>query len=251
MVNGAKNVGSSHPWKHSWADACAVRNDLVAKDFLAMVVHPALTALYQKHQEYATADDSVLRCFAAVDQLDLINKTASAFCLSIQAMWERQLRTYLANCVSSVPINNIDPHRLEHAQWGERMDALFHDVRGIRLQSFDSYQMLTVLHLQANVCRHGGGRSSRELSHKWPHLHSEEAGTICLEVSEGLLSAFVDAIVLFWMDMERFGLESYKGEKPVDRIAFLNRHRLELLDNINRTLSFVPSRADPTRAGST
>lgn len=236
MVNGAKKVGSSHPWKHGWADAYAARNDLVAKDFLAMVVRPALTALNQKHQEYATSDDPVLYGFAAMDQIDLINKTASAFCLSIQAMWERQLRAYLANCVGSVPIDNIDPNRLEHAQWGERMDALFYDVRGIHLQSFDSYEMLTVLHLLANVCRHGGGRSSRELLEKWPQLHTEGAGTTGLEVSEELLAAFVDAIVLFWMDMERFGLESYKGEKPLDRIAFLSRHRQGRLDNINRIL---------------
>ncbi|MDQ2482835.1 hypothetical protein RBI94_02210 [Pseudomonas putida] len=238
-MNGAKKMDSLHPWKPGWADAYAARNDSIAKDFLAMVVRPALMTLNQKHQEYATSDDPVLYGFAAMDQIDLISKTASAFCLSIQALWERQLRAYLKNCVGSVPIDNIDPHRLEHAQWGERMDALFHDVRGIHLQSFDSYEMLTVLHLLANVCRHGGGRSSRELLEKWPQLY----GTTSLEVSEKMLAAFIDAIVLFWMDMERLGLESYTGEKPSHRIAFLIRHRQGPLDNINRILlaSSVPN----------
>lgn len=235
-------MDSSHPWKPGWADAYAARNDSIAKDFLAMVVRPALMALNQKHQEYATSDDPVLYGFAAMDQIDLISKTASAFCLSIQAMWERQLRAYLTNCVGAVPIDNIDPHRLESAQWGERMDTLFHDVRGVHLQSFDSYEMLTVLHLLANVCRHGGGRSSRELFTKYPQLYSEgtSTGAAGLEVSEELLAAFIDAIVLFWMDMERLGLESYKGEKPSHRIAFLSRNRQGRLDNINRILLASP-----------
>lgn len=228
----------SHPWKHGWADAYAARNDSIAEDFLAMVVRPALMALNAKHQEYATSDDPVLYGFAAMDQIDLISKTTSAFCLSIQAMWERQLRTYLTNCVGSVPIENISSHRLESAQWGERMDALFLDVRGIDLQSFDSYEMLTVLHLLANVCRHGEGRSLRELFLKYPYLWPEDASGAAhgLVISEGLLATFVDAIVLFWMDMERLGLESFRGEKPTDRIAFLSRQRQGRLHNINQLL---------------
>ncbi|MFV3381066.1 hypothetical protein [Pseudomonas sp. NY15354] len=225
-------------WKHGWADAYAARNDLIAIEFLELVVRPSLAALTNKHQEYAASDDPVLYGFAAMDQLDLINKTATAFCLSIQALWERQLRTYLSNCVKCVPIADIDPHRLQSAQWGERMDALFLDVRGIDLQSFSSYEMLTVLHLMANVCRHGEGRSSRELFVKWPHLWPDQAsGSVHgLFVSEHLLAGFVDAVVLFWMDMERLGLESFKGDKPTDRIAFLKCHGQGRLDSINRLL---------------
>lgn len=238
-----------HPWKHSWADAYAARNDLVASEFLELVVRPSITALTQKHQEYVSSDDPVLYGFAAMDQLDLINKTVSAFCLSIQALWERQLRTYLTNCVKSVPIADIDPHRLESAQWGQRLDNLFIDVRGIELKSFESYAMLDLLHLLANACRHGEGRSSRELFARhpnlWPAGESPAAAFQSLPITEELLEGFVNAIVLFWMDMERLGLESFTGAKPTDRIAFLMGHRQEYLYSINRLLT----QAAPSTSG--
>lgn len=231
-----------HPWKHGWADAHAARNDLIATEFLELVVQPSMAALADKQREYATSDDPVLYGFAANDQIDLINKAAMAFCLSIQSLWERQLRGYLSECVRSVPIRDVESDILEKANWGREMNELFKKVRGIDLQSFDSYRMLSYLHLLANGCRHGDGQSARRLFKRHPELWPEWARTKersafhYIQIPVELLAGFVDAIVLFWMDMERLGLESFVGEKPTDRIAFLTHHRQGRLDSITLLL---------------
>lgn len=48
-----------------------------------------------------------------------------------------------------------------------------------------------------------------------------------VQISVGLLAAFVDAIVLFWMDMEILGLESFANEdaRVVARIDHLRNSR--------------------------
>ena len=232
-----------HQWKHGWADAYAARNDKIADEFLDLVVRPSMAALNRKHQEYVSSVDPVLYGFSATDQLDLINKTAMAFCLSIQSLWERQIRGYLAHCVSSVPIAGVSSQSLERAEWGEAFEALFLQVRGIDLRSFDSYRMLSLLHLLANGCRHGDGSSSRRLFKLHPHLWPEWARTGItpafqhVQIAEELLVGFINAIALFWMDMERLGLETLSGNKPIDRIALLGRHRQGRLDSFTHFLA--------------
>ena len=52
----------------------------------------------------------------------------------------------------------------------EDLDDFFLELRGIRMSSFEEYRQLDLLHLLANVCRHGDGPSSRRLWHRCPEF---------------------------------------------------------------------------------
>lgn len=218
-------------WKHGWADAYAYRNGAIAEEFLELVVRPSMTALEQKHLELLSADDIALSGFAATDHRDLINKTKMAFCLSIQSLWEQQIRRYLIACVKTLSMEGVSVAKLEKEPWGKDFNRLFFRVREVHLNDFTSYKMLSLLHLLGNACRHGDGPSCRDLfaSHPylWPDWMSHEASIQLLQIPSELLASFVDAIVLFWMDMEILGLESFANEdaRVVARIAHLRKSR--------------------------
>jgi hypothetical protein len=217
-----------HAWKHGWADAYAHRNGDIAEEFLDLVVKPSMVALEKKHLELASSDDIVIAGFAANDHRDLINKTNMAFCLSIQSLWEQQLRRYLGDCVSSLGIEGVTTDELEHVSWGERINKLFQYVRGIDLTVFDSYVTLNKLQLLGNACRHGDGKSSRKLFKLHPELCPEQYPSVqSVRWSVDLLAEFVDAIILFWMDMEILGLESFANDdaRVVARIVQLRNNR--------------------------
>jgi hypothetical protein len=219
---------SPYKWKHGLADAYTYRNGAIAEEFLNLVVRPSVAALERKHLELASSDDLAIAGFMAHDHRDLINKTNMAFCLSIQSLWEQQLRRYLGNCVSTLGIEGVTARELEHVTWGDRINKLFEYVRGADLTLFDSYATLNKLQLLGNACRHGDGKSSRELFHLHPELCPEQYPSVqYIQWRVELLAAFVDAIVLFWMDMEILGLESFAREdvRVVARIAQLRNDR--------------------------
>lgn len=224
-----------HTWKHGWADAYAYRNGAIAEEFLDLVVKPSLSALRQKHLELASSDDLVISGFMAHDHRDLINKTNMAFCLSIQSLWEQQLRRYLGDCVGSLGIEGVTADELEHVPWGERINKLFQHVRGTDLTTFDSYATLNKLQLLGNACRHGDGKSSRKLFKLHPELCPEQYPSVqSVQWRVELLAEFVDAIVLFWVDLEILGLESFANEdtRVVTRIANLRNSRESRLARI-------------------
>jgi hypothetical protein len=221
-----------HTWKHGWADAYAYRNGAIADEFLDLVVKPSVAALEKKHLELASSDNLAIAGFAASDHRDLINKTNMAFCLSIQSLWEQQIRRYLIVCVQTLSMEGVSVAKLEKEPWGKDFNRLFLKVRGLGLSDFTSYKTLSFLHLLGNACRHGDGPSSRELSaiHPclWPEWARQAASIQHLQIPLELLESFVDAIVLFWMDMEILGLESFANEDPrvVARIAQLRNDRV-------------------------
>lgn len=228
-----------HKWKHGLADAYTYRNGAIAEEFLDLVVRPSVAALERKHLELARSDDLAIAGFMAHDHRDLINKTNMAFCLSIQSLWEQQLRRYLGQCVGFLGMDGLTPEALEHMTWGEKTNKLFQCIRGADLTTFDSYVTLNKLQLLGNACRHGAGKSSRQLfklhPELWPqhdtpptpHPVLRDTSIQSVQISVGLLAAFVDAIVLFWMDMEILGLESFANEdaRVVARIDHLRNSR--------------------------
>ena len=227
-----------HAWKHGWADAYASRNGDIAEEFLDLVVKPSLSALGQKQLELASSDDLVIAGFAASDHRDLINKTNMAFCLSIQSLWEQQLRRYLGNCVGCLGIEGVTAEELEHMTWGERANKLFQYIRGTDLTAFDSYATLNKLQLLGNACRHGEGKSSRKLFKLHPELCPDQYPSVqFVRWSVELLASFVSAIVLFWMDMEILGLESFANEdaRVLARIAHLRNSRESRLAIVTRS----------------
>lgn len=233
-----------HTWKHGWADAYAHRNSEIAAGFLSTVVSPSLIALERMKEEFGEWDDKVAGAFAAADHSLLMRSTVMAFCLSIQSLWEQQIRRYLITCVSSLKMTDVLTADLESKSWGPKFDALFFRVRGRPLPDFDSYPRLTLLHMLGNACRHGDGNSSRALyaanPELWPPQHPSLPWTLpegtkpsfsSIVIPVSLLSSFVDAIVLFWMDMERYGLESFwDGDRHVgERIESLRIARTSRL----------------------
>lgn len=217
-----------HAWKHGLADAYTYRNGAIAEEFLDLVVRPSVAALECKHLELASSDDLATACFMANDHRDLINKTNMAFCLSIQALWEQQLRRYLGHCINFAGIEGVTFDELEHLIWGEKTNKLFQHIRGVDLTTFDSYATLNKLQLSGNACRHGDGKSSRKLFKLHPELCPDQHQSIhSIEWSVELLAGFVDAIVLFWMDMEIMGLESFANVdvRVIARLAQLRNDR--------------------------
>jgi hypothetical protein len=229
----------AYKWKHGWADAYAYRNGDIAEEFFDLVVTPSLSALEEKYLELASSGDLVISGLMAPDHRDLINKTNMAFCLSIQSLWEQQLRRYLGHCVSSLRIENVTADDLEHMTWGEKTNKLFQYIRGADLTTFDSYATLNKLQLLGNACRHGDGKSSRQLlrlhPELWPqhdtqstqHPVARDTSIESLQISAGLLAGFVDAIVLFWTDLEILGLMSFATQDAglLARISYLRNSR--------------------------
>ena len=217
-----------HKWKHGLADAYTYRNGAIAEEFLDLVVRPSVAALERKHLELASSDDLAIAGFMAHDHRDLINKTNMAFCLSIQSLWEQQLRSYLGHCINFVGIEGVTFDELEHMTWGIKTNKLFQHIRGADLTAFDSYATLNKLQLSGNACRHGDGKSSRKLFKLHPELCPDQHPSIhSVEWSVELLASFVDAIVLFWRDMEIRGLESFadRDTRVVARITQLQAAR--------------------------
>lgn len=211
-----------HIWKHGWADAYASGNVGIADDFLSLVVRPSLRALERREQELLANPDAVIAAFAVHEHGMLRDKAITAFCLSIQSLFEQQIRSYLTTCAHSLKIPDVSIERLEKQSWGPKFDALFLKVRGLPLTSFDSYERLTFLHQLGNACRHGDGSSCRQLYDLHPELwpdylvlpSSQRPPFSSIIITEALLASFIDAIVLFWMDMQRYGLESFwDGER--------------------------------------
>ncbi|WP_454839789.1 hypothetical protein [Pseudomonas hormoni] len=235
---------TAHQWELSIADAYANRYGDVAQDFLTLVVEPALAALDKKAVKLANDPDLAVATFQGFDHANLIVKTTMALCLGIQSVWEQQLTGYLRNCAQSLELGDEIQRRLEKVKWGASMNSLFLDIRGLDFQSFDSYKRLDLLQTLGNVCRHGEGKSAmklrKEYTELWPHWadtskHPEIpliylAPVTGIRIPVSLLRDLVNAVVLFWIDMQRIGLESLSDQPAVDaEIARLQERRIPLL----------------------
>lgn len=221
-------------WTNCLADVYTYRYGPIAKDFLTLVVNPSLDALDAQVKHWEESDDAVSH-FMLSDLSELIYKTRMAFCLSIQSLWEQQIRTYLTGCQQQLSINPFPAsnrrgaHSVQTVFWGDELNTVFERLRGITLPSFASYESLDLLMLVGNVCRHGDGPSCRRLWNEhpelWPEyrlderfdnpsltLHPPLADT--MRISRELLTSFVEAIDLFWDDIEYIYNESIQRKAP-------------------------------------
>jgi hypothetical protein len=217
-------------WKNCFADVQSSRYGEIARDFLTLVVSPSLDALDGEIQKWRDTGDTVSHLMV-FDLSELVGKTRMAFCLSIQSLWEQQIRNYLSGCLKEL---NIDPFPVSQRRgantvhsvlWGDELNAVFASLRGIALPSFESYQTLDLLQTVGNVCRHGDGTSSQRLwkAHPelWPlHGLSEwddpttPPSVQSMQIPRELLTTFVEAIELFWSDAEYIYNESIKSRSP-------------------------------------
>lgn len=115
----------------------------------------------------------------------------------------------------------------------------------MQLESFASYNRLDKLQLLGNVCRHGEGALAVKLRGKYPELwqkamtKTEQFGiavTAFMPVGGMLITAdvlrdFVNAVVLFWLDMRIASTEALIPSNPtmIEEIARLQALRPALL----------------------
>ncbi|MRU53936.1 hypothetical protein [Pseudomonas gessardii] len=217
------------------ADVYNYRYSAIAKKFLTLVLNPSLDALDAQVTEWKKSDDPVAG-FSISDLSELIFKTRMAFCLSIQSLWEQQIRTYLADCQQELGINPFPvsnrrgANSVQTVYWGDELNTVFARLRGIALPSFASFESLDLLMLVGNVCRHGDGNSSARLwgvcPDLWPIYHdsdntflhstlADQAPPVqSMQIPRGMLEDFVDNICLFWEDTNYTYEESIEQKYP-------------------------------------
>lgn len=238
-----------YKWKIGFADAYASSNGPVVDDYLNWVVKPSIAALETHRQELAhAAEDDVVFSLALSDHEGLIQRTYMTFALAIQSLWEQQIRSYLASCLGRHVIEGVILRQIENASWGAKLNVLFFKVRGVELSSFDSYPALTQLQMLGNACRHGDGDSARDLHTLHPELwpaptqfpwldssmeppSSPKPPVQHLQITLEILTRYVGAIALFWLDMDRLGMESLLDKQPnlQNRVTELLERRTLLL----------------------
>lgn len=132
------------------------------------VIVPALATLDAKIDELDRSD-WLGAVFAKADMEGVHLETRRAFGLSIQSIWERQLRDYLLGCANELRPGEPFATKIEKANWKE-LQKLFRGLRGIALDSFPSFAVLDALQHLGNACRHGNGDSAVELARRYPDL---------------------------------------------------------------------------------
>lgn len=217
------------------ADVYTYRYGPTAKDFLTLVVSPSLDALDAQVKHWQESEDPVSG-FIISDLNELIYKTRMAFCLSIQSIWEQQIRTYLAGCQQELSINPFPvsnrrgANSVQTVYWGDELNTVFERLRDVTLPSFASFESLDLLMLVGNVCRHGDGNSSARLwavrPDLWPMYHdadntflhstlADQAPPVqSMQIPREMLEDFVDKICLFWEDTNCIYEESIERKHP-------------------------------------
>lgn len=172
-----------------------------------------------------------------------------ALCLGVQSLWEQQLRSYLGNCEiqgnDSALLNKIQSASWDHWKKDHSLKHLFSEIRGLELESLDSYKRLDILQLLGNVCRHGPGPSSLTLIKRYPELwpkagtQSKQFGVPAVAVmpvdgaliTDALLRDLVNAVQLFWLDMRIACTQALIPSNPamIEEVARLQALRPALL----------------------
>jgi hypothetical protein len=171
---------------------------------------------------------------------ELLRATLTGYCLSIQSMWEKQIRAYLDRCARDLQLDFDVIVKIQRADWS-LLNSIFEQLRGVSLTAFDEYPTLSQMQLLGNVCRHGQGPSLERLicAHPelWPplpnqhcpppgspYLHVRTAET--LRVSLHLLKSFAAAINSFWEETEYIYNESIQAKsEQLERVLVVERER--------------------------
>jgi hypothetical protein len=245
------NMTAPYKWTVGLADAYASFYGPTVQDFLSLVVQPSLAALELKRQELASNPNDAVAVFGLFDHEQLISQTQRAFALAIQSLLEQHLRTYLTTCARGQTIEGVTQKKLETGTWGKVLNGVFFKVRGLELDKFDSFPVLSQLWLLGNACRHGDGDSARDLHalhpELWPKpplfpwLNADATAVLpppvhTLQITLEVLQRYVAAIALFWMDMQRLGVETLVEKQPAlqSRVADLLEQRVPLLAIVTR-----------------
>lgn len=218
-------------WRNCHADVGSSGHGRMAQAFLRDVVEPALATLDSQIERWKKSDEPAAP-FILGDVEDLLRTTTLAFCLSIQSLWERQIRSYLQGCARDLKFDPAIGKRILIARW-EEFDGLFMSLRGIGLSAFKEYAELNTLQLLGNACRHGDGPSLKVLVEMHPELWPNRGKPLFpplpdefgptpsfpptieeMIIPRNLLRALVNAIASFWDETEYIYNESIERKHP-------------------------------------
>lgn len=213
-------------WTNCYADVQTSMHDKTIRAYFDDVIAPSIDTLEQRVGELKESDDP-LDMFIQSDTLDVLQETKLAFALSIQSIWERQLRAYLAGCAKELRPNENLKNKVEKANW-DALQRIFRDLRGLRLDSFPSFALLDILQHLGNACRHGDGNSAIRLHQRSPNLWkptppmpdgfgvtgSEPPSVSLLDVSLEHLRQFTESVAQFWDDTTYIYNESIERKHP-------------------------------------
>lgn len=225
-------------WKNCHADVAAARHDLTIRAFLDDVIRPAIRTLEARIVELGRSDDPG-DAFEQSDIEVMLAETKKAFSLSVQSIWERQLRAYLGGCGEELRPGEGFGAKVAKANWPGLCD-LFRELRGLPLEDFPSFGELDTLQHLGNACRHGDGASGAELARRcpdwWPtytpmpdefETSGPPAPTVAaMDVPEDRIAGFVEAVATFWTDAGYIYNESIERKHP-SLEARLARERAE------------------------
>jgi hypothetical protein len=227
-------------WKNCFADVQTSKHDLTIHSYLDDVIVPALATLDAKISELGVSDWPGHQ-FAQADMEAMKREATLAFGLSIQSIWDRQLRSYLRGCANELRPGEPIAGKIDKANWKD-LQKLFRRLRGINLDEFPSFPLLDTLQHLGNACRHGDGDSAVELHRLrpdlWPVITPMPPGfgepqlgpapppAASMEVPVTALREFVTAIAAFWRDAEYIYNESIE-RKHENLEAHLVKQRTE------------------------
>lgn len=241
-------------WRNCFGDVIAGRFDVVIRDYWSKVVMPALSSAEAEVVYWANSDEGGA-CFVHSDRIDQRAITAAAMCLSIQSIWERQLRRYLLTCVGYASEDSHLRELIQKESW-KKLQALFLKVRGVPMTAFLTYPDLDLLSTLGNACRHGDGASATSLWNSHPELWPAycrdpivlDVASIAgrkgapsvseMNIETSLLERLVGAIASFWEMVGYLYHESLRG-KHCSLEARLIRDRQKLALAISHFNSLV------------
>lgn len=155
-------------WKNCFADILTSKHDVTIHSYVDDMIVPALATLDAKIAELG-ASDWPGHQFAQADMEVMKSEAILAFGLSIQSIWERQLRSYLRGCANELCPGEPIAGKIDKANWQD-LQKWFRKLRGINLDEFPSFPLIDILQHLGNACRHGDGDSAIELHRRRPEL---------------------------------------------------------------------------------
>lgn len=199
--------------------------------FLNEVLNPTFLAVMERKDteqaELAASDDvlnQVKRVISQSTNDSLLRDMGVAFCLSIQAIWERGFRAYVQKCASAMRDETAEA-KSKATPWTDVKDG-FQLIQGISLSQYPQSAELELLHMIGNACRHGPGKSLDRLMRSNPELWpggvdvSYPTGPMQgLLISHERLQRFAAAVRSFWssIDLELYEQQYLEEERQAHR----------------------------------
>lgn len=223
-------------WQNCSADVYAGQHSRAIRGYLDDVILPSIAALQSQVDTLSTSSDPI-DAFSHSDTLDILSETKRTFALSVQSIFERQLRSYLKGCAEELISSDRKAAKLEKANWLNLRSA-FLELRGINLESFPSFADLDLLHHLGNACRHGEGGSARKIEKLrpewWPNVIpmpnepnlARSPSVSSMEIPVVELKLLVEAVLSFWEDTTYIYHESINVKHP-SLVRKLEKERIE------------------------